>query len=100
MKRLWLFLIPLIFTIFMPSHAHAQQGNTVLIRFAGIPSGSCSPVGVAVNNSNADFYDCTSSGVWNKITGAGGTCARLSRSRIVERPTRWPSLQSSPWILS
>jgi hypothetical protein len=31
--------------------------------------------------------------------GAGGIRSRLRTRRIVEAPTRWPSLSSSPWIL-
>ena len=32
-------------------------------------------------------------------SGAGGIPRRLRIRRIVEAPTRWPSLSSSPWIL-
>ena len=31
--------------------------------------------------------------------GAGGIRWRLRIRRIVEAPTRWPSVSSSPWIL-
>ena len=31
--------------------------------------------------------------------GAGGIRWRLRIRRIVEAPTRWPSLSNSPWIL-
>jgi hypothetical protein len=30
--------------------------------------------------------------------GAGGMCRALRTLRIVEAPTRWPSLSSSPWM--
>ena len=32
-------------------------------------------------------------------TGAGGIRWRFRIRRIVEAPTRWPSVSSSPWIL-
>lgn len=51
--------------------AMAQSGNTVTIRFAGVPSGSCSPVTYAVNNATGDFYDCKN-GAWNAVSGGGG----------------------------
>ena len=76
MRRLWLFLIPLAFIVLTPSHARAQQGNTVIIRFAGAPSGSCSPVSIAVNNATGDFYDCKAA-VWTLVGPAGGAHALI-----------------------
>src|SRR5229473_2602031 len=75
-RRLWLFLIPLAFIVLTPSHARAQQGNTVIIRFAGAPSGSCSPVSIAVNNATGDFYDCKAA-VWTLVGPAGGAHALI-----------------------
>src|SRR5882672_4172026 len=57
--------------ILIPSHAHAQGGNAVLIRFVGVPTGSCSPVGLAVNNATGDFYDCLAAS-WHAVGGGGG----------------------------
>lgn len=66
MKRLLLILA--LFT----GLAYGQGGNTVTIRFAGAPTGTCSPVAYAVNNSNGDFYDCLS-GAWHLVSGGGGS---------------------------
>jgi hypothetical protein len=49
----------------------AQQGNAVIIRFPGAPTGSCSPITFAVNNTNGDFYDCVA-GVWTKVGSISG----------------------------
>src|SRR6266481_2435537 len=70
--RWWLLFTLLILMCFIASSTQAQQGNTVLIRFVGAPSGSCSPVSVAVNNATGDFYDCLA-GAWHAVGGGGGT---------------------------
>lgn len=68
MRRLSL-LFFILLTIASPTWA--QQGNTVIRFFAGVPSGTCAPVQVAVNTANGDFYDCLS-GSWNIVSGGGG----------------------------
>ncbi len=66
MKRLlWLLLL-------CSFPALGQSGNTVMIRFPGAPSGSCSPVAVAVNGATGAFYDCLNA-AWNPVGGGGGT---------------------------
>ncbi len=59
--------------------AFGQGGNTVMIRFPGAPSGSCSPVAVATNNATGAFYNCLSA-AWNLIGGASapGTVTSVS----------------------
>src|SRR5690348_18162355 len=37
--------------------------------------------------------------VSERRSGAGGVFSALRTLRIVDAPTRWPSLSSSPWIL-
>lgn len=64
-------ILTFITLILLTAAAMAQGGNTVTIRFAGAPTGSCSPVTYAVNNATGDFYDCKS-GVWNAVSGGGG----------------------------
>jgi hypothetical protein len=64
-------LLTLVSLLFASLPAHGQNGNTVLIRFPGVPSGDCSDVMVAVNDSNGDYYDCFL-GAWFKIGPGGG----------------------------
>lgn len=69
MRRLLLILA----LLFIPLPLNAQQGNTVLILFSAAPTGTCSFNMVAVDGSNDDFYDCDSTGNWNKVgPGAAG----------------------------
>ena len=70
----WWLLISLGLTMFLSSLSHGQQGNTVIIRYAGAPTGSCSIVAVAVNNATGAFYDCKAA-VWNLVGGGGAGCA-------------------------
>lgn len=73
----------LLIFVLLVGRALAQQGNAVLIPFSGVPSGTCSPIMVAVNNANADFYDCLS-GSWNKVSGgAGGGVTSFTGSGII-----------------
>jgi hypothetical protein len=65
-------LLSLLLLCGLTSSLFAQQGNTVTVRFAGVPSGTCSAPMFAVNDSNADFYDCKADGTWNKVSGGGG----------------------------
>lgn len=51
--------------------ARAQNGNTVIIQFPGVPTGTCSFVQIAVNMSTGDFYDCKS-GAWFKVISVAG----------------------------
>ncbi len=95
MKYLWLLLTVLAFIVLTPSHAHAQQGNTVIIRFAGAPSGSCSPVSIAVNNATGDFYDCKAA-AWTLVSAAGGGCAQ--GTCVVNAPTADQTISGSHFL--
>ncbi len=66
-KRL---LLPLL-VLLACGMAHAQGGNTLTIRFAGAPSGSCAPFMLGINNATGAMYDCLS-GSWNLVGGGGG----------------------------
>jgi hypothetical protein len=73
-------LLTLVSLLFASLPAYGQNGNTVLIRFPGVPSGDCSDVMVAVNDSNGDYYDCFL-GAWFKIgPGGGGGVASVTAS--------------------
>lgn len=70
MRRL-LLILGLVLLVSLP--LRSQQGNTVLILFPGVPSGTCSFNMLAVDNATGDLYDCDSTGNWNKIgPGAAG----------------------------
>lgn len=69
MKRI-LWLLPLLLLFALP--AKAQNGNTVTIRFAGAPTGTCNLFMYGVNNATGDLYDCKS-GAWFKIGPATGS---------------------------
>lgn len=70
MRRL-LLIIALVLITSLP--LRSQQGNTVLILFPGVPTGTCSFNMVSVDNATGDFYDCDSTGNWNKVgPGAAG----------------------------
>jgi hypothetical protein len=47
-------------------------GNTVLVRFTGVPSGACLPNQEAINNATTDFYVCNTSFAWVKVGSGGG----------------------------
>ena len=68
MKRLLLLLA----ILFISALAHAQQGNTLTIRYAGVPTGTCGPFFFGVNNATGDLYDCLA-GAWHLVSGGGGT---------------------------
>lgn len=74
----------LITLALLTASAWAQQGNSVTIRFTGVPTGSCSPVAYGVNNATGDLYDCLN-GAWHLI-GTAGT----SPNGVIFTP--WPSL--------
>ena len=61
----------------LPAPAFAQQGNTLTIGFAGVPTGTCSFLMFAVNESNGNLYDCQA-GSWNLVTSSGGSTAWAS----------------------
>ena len=67
MKR----IVLLAFLFALPAFGQLNS-NTLTIRFAGAPTGPCSPFMYAVNNANGDFYDCKAS-VWFKVSGGGGS---------------------------
>lgn len=71
MPRRLLQLALMLAIIAAAARANGQAGNTVIIRFAGAPSGSCSPIAVAVNNATGDFYDCLSA-TWHAVSSASG----------------------------
>src|SRR6266850_3909746 len=58
--------------LLVASICHAQNANTLTIRFSGAPSGPCAPFMLAVNNATGGEYNCTSGGAWNLIGGGGG----------------------------
>lgn len=66
-KYIFIFLTLILLSV----AAMAQGGNTVTIRFAGAPTGSCSLFTYAVNNATGDFYDCNN-GAWHAVSGGGG----------------------------
>ena len=68
----------------------AQAGNTVILRFAGVPAGSCAPIMLAVNNANGNLYDCQA-GAWNLVGPGAGVGAHNFLSA-----THSDSLASSP----
>ncbi len=94
MKRLWLLLIILLAAT---ASTYGQGGNTVTIRFAGAPTGSCSPISYAVNNATGDFYDCLA-GSWNQIGAGGGGSGTVTSVSFtgglvsVATPTTTPAL--------
>lgn len=65
-------LLPLFLLFAATSAAHAQGGNTLTLRFAGVPSGTCAPFMLGINNATGGEYNCTSGGAWNLIGGGGG----------------------------
>jgi hypothetical protein len=50
----------------------AQNGNTIMQDFAGVPSGTCSMPMLARNAATGALYNCTAAGTWN-LVGAGGS---------------------------
>src|ERR1700691_6306325 len=64
-------LLTFALLLFAAVGVRAQQGNALIIPFVGAPSGSCSPITLALNLATGDFYDCVA-GSWNKINGTGG----------------------------
>lgn len=46
------------------------EGNTIILKFAGVPAGTCSFIMMGLNSANGDLYDCPA-GSWVK-TGTGG----------------------------
>ena len=64
----WLVLAALS-ALFIPPQAAHGQGNVIMFRFAGAPTGSCSFIMEAINTTNGDFYVCNPNGTWFKVTG-------------------------------
>lgn len=62
-------------------HALADgEGNTIMLKFAGVPSGTCSFIMMGLNSSNGDLYDCPS-GAWVKTgTGGGGGAGTVTNT--------------------
>jgi hypothetical protein len=50
----------------------AQNGNTIMQDFAGVPSGTCSMPMLARNAATGALYNCTAAGTWNLIGNSGG----------------------------
>lgn len=46
--------------------AQAGNGNTVLLLFPGVPTGSCAFIMLAIDNSTGILYDCDG-GSWNEV---------------------------------
>ena len=65
-------LLLLLFLLAIP--AFSQTSNAVIRQFAGVPSGGCSFLQVALDAATGDFYDCFA-GTWNLVTGGGGAGA-------------------------
>jgi hypothetical protein len=49
----------------------SQQGNTIMVFFPGVPTGTCAFVELSVNSATGDLYNCKN-GAWNKVSGGGG----------------------------
>ena len=50
----------------------AQSGNTIMLQFAGVPSGTCVWIMLAQNATTGDMYNCTAAGTWQLIGSSGG----------------------------
>lgn len=46
----------------------AQGGNTVMLTFAGAPTGTCAQVMLARNDATGGIYSCTAAGAWQLIS--------------------------------
>ena len=57
------------------------QGNTVLLLFPGVPTGSCAFIMLAIDNSTGILYDCDG-GAWNEV-GPGAAVATFPVSLIL-----------------
>lgn len=78
MRRLILFVL-LLAGLLAASPARAQSslagnGNTVLRRYTGAPTGTCNLFWEAVNNATGDFYICKA-GVWTLVGSGSGPTA-------------------------
>ena len=68
MRKL-LLAIALLLGLTIPAQG---QGNTVLLLFPGVPTGSCAFIMLAIDNSTGILYDCDG-GAWNEVgPGAAG----------------------------
>jgi hypothetical protein len=74
MQRLILALLVLTAGLF------AQNGNTIMRDFAGVPSGTCSMPMLARNAATGNLYNCTAAGTWNIVgtTPSGGAVGGAS----------------------
>lgn len=81
MKRVFLSILLLLG---LASAVPAQQGNTVMRNFAGVPTGTCGSQMLGLNNLTGDLYDCIS-GAWTKI-GAGGSGGSVGPVFNVQSP--------------
>lgn len=66
MKRLLISLLVLTAGLF------AQGGNTLMLQYAGVPSGSCAYMMLARNNATGELYNCSAAGTWAVVAGGGG----------------------------
>lgn len=72
MRKSLLTLVALVLALTctgIPSFGQGE-GNTIILKFAGVPTGTCSFIMMGLNSSNGDLYDCPA-GAWVK-TGTGG----------------------------
>lgn len=67
--RKWLLILVFLALVCVPVLAQGE-GNTIILKFAGVPTGTCSFIMMGLNSANGDLYDCPA-GAWVK-TGTGG----------------------------
>ena len=66
------FLLPLL--IFCAPLASAQIGNTSMLLFPGVPSGTCQSLQLGLNMANGNLYSCNN-GTWALAGASGGGIA-------------------------
>lgn len=68
----------LLLTLLLAPLAYGVNGNTLTIRFAGVPTGTCASYMFGVNNATSDYYGCTSAGAWILIAAGGGSTGTVT----------------------